>query len=116
MFLTSEINEEGIYAMRFYIRGKPWVVTVDDEVLFYNGQPEYTKVGADGSIWSPLVEKAFAKIKGNYAQANGGFNANGIRSLIGVPVFDYDLAEYRDADLVFEKIKTADDLDYLIGA
>jgi hypothetical protein len=33
-FLTKERNEAGIYAIRFYVRGKPWVVTVDDEMLF----------------------------------------------------------------------------------
>ena len=27
-------NTEGIYNVRFYIRGKPWVVTVDDFMLF----------------------------------------------------------------------------------
>ena len=32
-FLTQQKNDEGIYAIRFYIRGKPWLITVDDEVL-----------------------------------------------------------------------------------
>jgi hypothetical protein len=35
IFLTQELNDEGIYAIKFYIRGKPWIVTVDDEVLMY---------------------------------------------------------------------------------
>ena len=34
MFLTKEYNTAGIYGLKFYIRGKPWVVDVDDRFLF----------------------------------------------------------------------------------
>jgi Ni/Co efflux regulator RcnB len=34
MFLNGqEISDSGIYNVRFYIRGKPWVVSVDDYML-----------------------------------------------------------------------------------
>lgn len=48
-------------------------------------------------MWAPLLEKAWAKVKGTYAQANGGFNINGLRSLTGVPAFTYSIEE--DGDL-----------------
>lgn len=32
--LTSNKNTAGIYGIRFYIRGKPWVVSIDDNLLF----------------------------------------------------------------------------------
>jgi hypothetical protein len=36
MFLSGqEISDKGIYNIRFFIRGKPWVVTVDDYLLTY---------------------------------------------------------------------------------
>jgi hypothetical protein len=28
--LGDSLNDNGIYALKFYIRGKPWVVSVDD--------------------------------------------------------------------------------------
>ena len=31
-FETQTINSAGIYAIRFYIRGKPWLVTIDDSL------------------------------------------------------------------------------------
>ena len=34
LFLTQEVNTAGIYGVTFYIRGKPWVVDVDDHMLF----------------------------------------------------------------------------------
>ena len=33
VFLTDQVNDVGIYAIKFYIRGKPWVVTIDDEMF-----------------------------------------------------------------------------------
>ena len=34
MFIDGpELNENGIYNIRFYIRGKPWIVTIDDLML-----------------------------------------------------------------------------------
>lgn len=35
----NDYNEQGIYALRFYIRGKPWLITIDDKVLFQNQSP-----------------------------------------------------------------------------
>jgi len=52
MFITKTKNDAGIYAVRFYIRGKPWVVTVDDYFLFHDNDSTgaregyYTKIGA----------------------------------------------------------------------
>jgi len=35
VFQVQTVNTAGIYAIKFYIRGKPWIVTVDDEMMFY---------------------------------------------------------------------------------
>jgi len=34
LFLNPEINSAGIYAFKFYIRGKPWILTIDDDLPF----------------------------------------------------------------------------------
>jgi len=44
--------------------------------------------------WGLLLEKAWAKIKGNYDDAEGGFTLTGMRSLIGSPVFPYKATAY----------------------
>lgn len=36
VFLTQEKNDAGIYAVKLYIRGKPWIVTVDDEFMVWD--------------------------------------------------------------------------------
>lgn len=35
-FLTEERNAAGIIGVKFFIRGKPWVITIDDYFLFVN--------------------------------------------------------------------------------
>ena len=44
-FLNEETNDEGIYNIRFFIRGKPWVVSIDDYLVYANLDP-YTLVYA----------------------------------------------------------------------
>lgn len=45
------------------------------------------KIGDDMSLWGPILEKAWAKIMGNYDNANEGYIKNGISVLTGAPVF-----------------------------
>ena len=62
------------------------------------------------------MEKAFAKIQGNYEYANGFSVPNGLRSLIGSPVFDYKIADETSYSDVWTTMKAADDLSYILGS
>ena len=73
IFLTQEKNDVGIYAVKFYIRGKPWVVTVDDDVMMYSNAPNFALIGDNDALWVPILQKAWAKVKGTYSDANLGF-------------------------------------------
>lgn len=100
IFVTQETNKAGVYAFRFYIRGKPWIVTVDDYFLFTtnsNGErePVFARIGKNKQMWAMLLEKAWAKIKGNYLMANGGFVENGLRALLGCPIYGYRTASFQ---------------------
>lgn len=118
VFQQTELNDEGIYAFKFYIRGLPWLVTIDDTVFTYTGGStpveEYVQV-MDDIVWPALMEKAFAKVKGSYAAANGGFVENGIRSITGAPVFTYYPEDHTAAEM-FTMMNEANNLDYIMGA
>lgn len=68
VFLTDQVNSAGIYAFRMYIRGKPWVVTIDDSILVSSkdNEPIFATRGVGNSLWPILLEKAWSKIKGSY--------------------------------------------------
>jgi hypothetical protein len=38
--LTKKQNAAGIYAIEYFIRGKPWTIAIDDYILIYN-QADY---------------------------------------------------------------------------
>jgi hypothetical protein len=40
-------------------------------------------------MWAPILEKGWAKVKGDYESADGGFNVSGLRAVVGSPVFRY---------------------------
>ena len=65
-------------------------------------------------MWGPLLEKAWAKVKGSYENAEAGYVTTGIRALTGAPGFGYyDLS---DVSEIFSLIAEADASGYLIGA
>jgi hypothetical protein len=43
----------------------------------------FAKSGTNGETWVPLIEKAFAKLHGNYAALSGGETCEAIEDLTG---------------------------------
>jgi len=78
-------NEAGIYALRMYVRGKPWTVVVDDYLYinYNNDNLRFMRAPADGSMWSILLEKAWAKISGDYNRSEYGANSIGLMAVSG---------------------------------
>ena len=122
LFLTKSKNDADAIAIKFYVRGKPWVVTIDEEMLFKESNPKlvFGKPAADEkALWAAILEKAWAKLKGNYIISGGGLIENGIRHLVGIPVFRYETSEITtnsDAEAAFDILVAADAANYLMGA
>ena len=88
----------GIIGVTFYIRGKPWVVTIDDKLFFktFNNQKALVFNQPDATnkiMWAPILEKAWAKMKGDYESAEGGYIVSGLRGLTGAPTFLYKVQD-----------------------
>jgi Calpain family cysteine protease len=107
---------EGTYAVRFYRNGQAEYVRVDAD--FYTTSPygttlTYAKLGQGGSIWAPVIEKAYAfwrTKQGDYPSINGGNGglnkAHVSEELLGVlnptitinsPVTPQEVSEWRKA-------------------
>ena len=108
------------------MRGKPYVISVDDNMYFFNeeiyGPNPYNGGGLyfaflskdKKTIWGPVLEKAYAKLIGNYNRLAGGFLENGIRSLTGAPILSYATADFKQN--AFSLLKAADAANYIITA
>jgi hypothetical protein len=84
--ITKKVNQNGYYGFNFWLLGVPSSVFVDDRVpTLASGQPLSVKPGPDGAMWPLMMEKAMAKMQGNYSHLNGGQSYRGIRLLRGGP-------------------------------
>ena len=120
LFLTEGISDAGIYHIKLYIRGKPWLIEIDDEMLFLKdgGQENlrYNKFDKQSnSLWAPLLQKAVAKIKGNYENLMAGIPENALRLLTGAPAFHYEVSQLHN-DSIWDYIKSGFDSNYLMMA
>jgi len=115
---TREYNDAGVYGLRFYLRGKPWVLDIDDLFLYmYQGNPSsplhFATPVEGGGTWNMFVEKGWAKLKGSYESTDQGFYVTGLRALTGAPAFTF--LDVEDYDSVFETLVAADEAGYLMG-
>ena len=76
LFLIDHLNDAGVYAVQLYVMGIPVTVTVDEYLPFYYPDDDYMIYGRksnDGALWMPILEKAAAKLFGNYEMLSGGW-------------------------------------------
>uniref|UniRef100_A0ACB8FST7 Uncharacterized protein n=1 Tax=Sphaerodactylus townsendi TaxID=933632 RepID=A0ACB8FST7_9SAUR len=75
----------GIFHFRFWQFGK-WVDVVVDDQLPLDETGKTLKYGTstdENEFWMPLLEKAYAKLKGSYEAIDGGFSKNAFVNLTG---------------------------------
>jgi calpain-15 len=87
-FLNKTLSQAGVYGVQMYALGVPVTVMVDDYLPLVGSsgsRTRYSKVGGDGSLWGPIMEKAFAKFHGNYARIVAGDPVAGVSTMNGSP-------------------------------
>ena len=102
MFLIQELNSAGIYALKMYLMGIPVTVSVDEILPFYGASPknlEFAKAPSDHGLWMPILEKAAAKLFGNYEMLQGGGMGPAVQMMTGAPFYWMDSQDYSANDL-----------------
>ncbi len=81
------MNDAGCYAMKFFVNGEPTVVVVDDYLPFSTLKHDwaFSHSSQKGDLWVSLLEKAWAKIHGNYQRIEQGSVGEAISALTGAP-------------------------------
>ena len=83
--MTPTYSREGIVVIRANILGIDTNVVIDDFLPFNGTRPFYASPSASGALWVPLLEKAWAKVNGNYEIIEGGWTHEAMRFLTGAP-------------------------------
>jgi len=80
----------------------------------FNKIPYFAQPGWDGSLWGPLLEKAWAKTNGNYENLDAGFPSEGFKFLTNAPTATYTIADL-DADSLWAIVNDADSDNYMMS-
>ncbi|KAG5892550.1 hypothetical protein JTB14_034233 [Gonioctena quinquepunctata] len=76
----------GIFHFRFWQYGR-WIdIVIDDRLAASkNGQWQlvFTRARDENAFWTPLLEKAYAKLYGSYANLKGGMSSESLSDLTG---------------------------------
>ena len=81
------------------------------------GKPVFARLSDDGTaIWVAVVEKAYAKVLGNYGKIDGSYLPSSLNILTGGQVFFYHDVYRINLTTVFKLIQDADKANYIIGA
>ena len=102
----------GMFRFRFFRFGE-WVeVVIDDKLPTRNGKLIYLKAKDDNEFWSPLLEKAYAKLYGSYKALEGGLTIESAVDFTGgIPeMIDISNLQMRPEKL-FDLMRKADSND-----
>ena len=75
------------------------------------GQP-----GKDGSLWGPILEKAAAKLYGNYEALQGGWMGPAMQMLTGAPYYEKYTSDFRSVDNLWSYIDEKLSNGWLVAA
>lgn len=76
-------NYDGSFHFRFWQYGEWKDIKIDDRLPTHNGQLIYLRSSQENEFWTPLLEKAYAKLKGGYTALNMGFPHEAMVDLTG---------------------------------
>jgi hypothetical protein len=73
-FETKTPNAKNVYVTRWFIDGRPRYVAVDEWIPGSGSRPSFSQINGDHDFWGIILEKAWAKIHGNYMITEGGWH------------------------------------------
>lgn len=114
IFTNKEYNKDGIYLVNFTLGGENYKVVVDDHIPYYEKKHKPAFSQSKGNeLWVMLLEKAWAKVNGNYENSIKGFVSEAFRALTGAPVVFFKHLYIQD---IWDEISESDINKYIICA
>ena len=93
LFITKDVNSKGFYRVKICKNGEWVTVAVDDYFPCHpEGGPMFSRAHCN-ELWVLILEKAYAKLHGNYFMLRGGFANEALIDLTGCPTAYYDFQD-----------------------
>ncbi len=114
VFRTKEKNDKGYFEIVMFIDGKWQVVIIDDYFVMEKGQKKFSYAKPNGfELWVIILEKAWAKVNGGYANTISGNPKDVMMAFTGFSVEDIRHKEEELED-IWEAVVDADKKNYVM--
>lgn len=117
IFFAHELSEQGVYQFNLCIRGQLKIVTIDDYLPCNIAKKTVFAGIKNNQLYAALLEKALAKVHGNFASIISGYCVEGLQILTGHPCEIIQLKdkvnEVTELEL-WNKVKNAFDSAYVM--
>jgi len=120
MFTNGELlkGENPVYTTKWLINGQQHLVATTDKLPINpnNGKPAFAK-GKEGAFWPSVLEKAWAKIFGQYMKLDGGHEIEVFKAITQAPIekFKHDRLPGSKEDY-WQKLLDWTQKGYVMGA
>ena len=118
LFYFKEKTKEHIYGIYLYINGIKKLVLIDDYFPYIEDKSKKFAMSysRENEIWVSLVEKAWAKVNGNYIRiASGGFSNESFDVL--TEAYNEEMTfEGKSGDIIWQKIKEGKNKGFVMTA
>ena len=113
IFTARETNPFGAYSVKFLVAGTPMEIILDEYFpATVKLNPLFSKPTSN-EIWFSLLEKAFAKLYGNYREIQNIQLVEAIETMTGMPVMTQDVNSYSSEEL-WETLLAYNEKNYLM--
>jgi len=114
IYLNTKSNKYGVYGLKFYLRGIPTEIVVDDYFPCFEDKnlPLFARPKGK-ELWVLLAEKAWAKIFKTYIACEVGFMDEALECLTGAPSHRY-MTQTIEVNKMWEIISNADKNKFII--
>ena len=113
ILLTKEIPMISCYLVKLYINGKPKTIYIDDFFPCHQSKAWAFSYSGPYELWVQVLEKAWAKLCGNYVSTIKGNPSDALNALTEAPCFTYNHQKILK-DALWSKIIDASNHDFII--
>jgi calpain-15 len=114
IFLQDFTNKAGVYAIQLFICGERKTVVVDDRFPWdpTKNNWAFSRTSTGCEIWVLLLEKAWAKVYGNYQRIEGGTCDEALHPLTGCPTKNFIHSDFKDKDKLWSILLLSDQSNF----